>query len=116
MPGMTGFDVLRAMQPEPRLREIPVLMFSAYDSGPLRTEATRLGACDYLVKGSLNWESLAIHIRRHARAAAGSAYYGDDSLGPHAPQPIPALHCVSGMLSPISTRVPYGSHVSGRSS
>ena len=69
MPGMTGLDVLRAMQAEPRLREIPVLMFSAYDSGPLRAEAMRLGACDYLVKGSLNWESLATHVRKHARAA-----------------------------------------------
>lgn len=66
MPGMNGFDVLRSMRSQARLRDVPVLLFSAYDSPALRDEALRLGARAYIVKGSVDWESLAHQIRRHA--------------------------------------------------
>ena len=72
MPGMNGFDVLRAMRSEPRLRDVPVLIFSAYDSDALRGEALRLGARGYVVKGAIGWDALLWEIRHHAGADAAA--------------------------------------------
>ena len=49
MPGRDGLSCLKAMRE--RGSEVPVLMVSALDTAKTATEALRLGATDYLVKG-----------------------------------------------------------------
>ncbi len=49
MPGMSGFDLLRAMDADDT-RQIPVTIVSSRQEEPYREEATRLGAITYLNK------------------------------------------------------------------
>jgi DNA-binding response OmpR family regulator len=63
MPGMNGFEVLRRMRSEQILRdETPVIMFSAVSDRAYELEARTLGAVDYWVKGSLDFEHLASQL------------------------------------------------------
>jgi CheY-like chemotaxis protein len=48
MPGMDGWAVLTALKADPKLADIPVVLFTGM--GDDRQEAFRLGASDYLVK------------------------------------------------------------------
>lgn len=47
LPGMSGLDVLRAMQPEP---PCPVVMVSGSSELSVAVEAMRIGAADYVIK------------------------------------------------------------------
>jgi putative two-component system response regulator len=50
MPGMSGFDVLKRLQADARLREIPVIFLTGSVNGDDEIEALELGAMDYLLK------------------------------------------------------------------
>jgi adenylate cyclase len=50
MPEMDGFDVLRTMRADPRLHDLPVVIYSATDC--YRDEAFRLGAQKFVTKGN----------------------------------------------------------------
>jgi putative two-component system response regulator len=50
MPQMSGFDVLRILQADPRLRQIPVIFLTGSVNGDDEIEALELGAMDYLLK------------------------------------------------------------------
>lgn len=50
MPGMTGFEVLRAMKDDPALRLIPVVMLTTSTSNQDVQQAYTLHASSYLVK------------------------------------------------------------------
>jgi putative two-component system response regulator len=50
MPGMSGFDVLKALQADPRLREIPVIFLTGSVNGDDEIQALEMGAVDYLLK------------------------------------------------------------------
>jgi putative two-component system response regulator len=50
MPQMSGFDVLKALQADPRLREIPVIFLTGSVDGEDEIAALELGAMDYLLK------------------------------------------------------------------
>lgn len=52
MPRMDGLELLRRIKSEPRLREIPVGIFTSSDHEADRKEAMRLGAACYLMKPS----------------------------------------------------------------
>ena len=52
MPDMDGLDVLRRMQADPRLSQVPVLFYSADASRKRIEEAMRLGAREFIVKGT----------------------------------------------------------------
>ncbi len=68
MPGLSGLDVLKAMRGDDRLKAVPVLMYSA-DASPERQEqAFRLGAQEYVVKGSSMWSSVVSKVLRMAGA------------------------------------------------
>lgn len=58
MPGMTGLDVLRKLRADPTTRNIPVLFYSAGYDSLARTEASRLGAIDWITKGGYEWDGL----------------------------------------------------------
>ena len=65
MPDMDGLEVLRRLRDDPRLREVPVVMFSAIRDPRLVAEAKRLGAADYVVKGSVGSADLMARLARH---------------------------------------------------
>ena len=50
MPGMSGFDVLGALQKDSRLREIPVIFLTGSVNGDDEIQALEMGAMDYLLK------------------------------------------------------------------
>lgn len=50
MPEMSGIDLLKAMQEDPDLRDIPLMMITADNGTEAETEALRLGAVDVVRK------------------------------------------------------------------
>lgn len=70
MPGVDGMEVLRRMRAEPRTAGVPVVFFSAEESGLLREEAMSAGAQDYIRKGSMHWEDVLACIERHGTPRA----------------------------------------------
>ncbi len=65
MPGMTGLEVLRALRSDPRLRSLPVLIYTAAEEPSYREEAFRLGAQDFCIKGETKWSVLEQKISHH---------------------------------------------------
>lgn len=63
MPDMNGLTVFAEMRKNPRLKQIPVIMFSAND-GWVKEEALAAGVDGYVVKGSLDWAALHRQIVR----------------------------------------------------
>ena len=58
MPGITGFDVLRALRSDPRTRDVPIVVYSALSDAEFVEQALSLGANDYWVKGTFDLASL----------------------------------------------------------
>ena len=50
MPGMDGFQVVKALRDNPMTAEIPVIMITARDDLDARAEGMRLGVSDFLAK------------------------------------------------------------------
>lgn len=50
MPGLDGFDVLTARQPDARLRTVPIIVFTTSTNPQDVAECYRLGANNYLTK------------------------------------------------------------------
>ena len=50
MPGMDGYEVIRALKADPRTHAIPVIFVTSRRSSGDETEAFRLGAVDYITK------------------------------------------------------------------
>ncbi|MFN7999045.1 MAG: response regulator [Bryobacteraceae bacterium] len=63
LPDIDGLDLLRAILGEPNA--CPVIVTTAYGSEQVAVDAMKAGAADYLVKGSINAESLT-HVVRNA--------------------------------------------------
>jgi len=59
MPTMTGFDVLREMREDERLRELPVLVVSSVYRDNVKGFLHELGARDFLDKGRLRDDLVA---------------------------------------------------------
>ena len=59
MPGLDGFELLRALRADPRTRELPVILLSARAGEEARVEGLDAGADDYLVKPFAARELLA---------------------------------------------------------
>ncbi len=69
MPEMSGLDVLSALRQNPAHRDIPVVMLTAVSDDKIQDEARKLGAVDYLVKGT-DWEEMLARIERYLPKAA----------------------------------------------
>jgi DNA-binding response OmpR family regulator len=50
MPRVDGFELLRGLRADPRLRDVPVIMLSARAGEESRVDGMDAGADDYLVK------------------------------------------------------------------
>ena len=70
MPGMDGLAVLRAMNGDARLRDVPVIMFSAAGEREERL-ARELGAKAFIRKGSLDWPTLRVAVNKHLTGPTG---------------------------------------------
>jgi DNA-binding response OmpR family regulator len=75
MPGMSGFDVLRAMGFDRLLRDVPVVICSAMDRDENWNQVRALGARDYLVKAEKTFMAqlkliLLTYVGSSASAAA----------------------------------------------
>ena len=62
MPKVHGFDVLRGLKGDPRLRDIPVIMLTNLEQPSDIKRATDSGAYGYLVKSNLDLDELAIKV------------------------------------------------------
>ncbi|MEQ8665232.1 MAG: response regulator [Rhodospirillales bacterium] len=50
MPGMTGFELIRALRRDPATKDIPVVVASAHETAEDRDEAFEAGCDDYIEK------------------------------------------------------------------
>lgn len=64
MPGVDGFDVLRAVRADPRTAGLPVALFTAVCDAASRRRAAELGADAYLVKGRTGYDELTATVAR----------------------------------------------------
>lgn len=91
MPGMDGIQVLRARADDPRARQVPLVMLTAYASSGNTIEAMTLGAFDHLVKpvgraDIVDVVERALASRADANAdTAASEPSDDDGLVGHSP-------------------------------
>lgn len=74
MPGINGFEVLRSMRADDRLKQVAVVVFSNLGQDQDMEEARRLGADDFLVKAKFTLSEVAERIetvlkkKRHKEA------------------------------------------------
>jgi CheY-like chemotaxis protein len=68
MPCLDGFGVLRAVRSDAALADLPVFMFSA--DAAAEAQSLRLGAQEFILKGSLDWAQVAGAIEKHVGRAA----------------------------------------------
>jgi len=59
MPDIDGLDVLEVVREDHRLKQIPVVIFSAVSDPKLRQKAAELGATDWWVKAGVDFTSVA---------------------------------------------------------
>jgi len=59
LPGMSGFDILRALRADPATQAVPVLMLTAKGQSADRDEAERLGVSRFMTKPFANAEVVA---------------------------------------------------------
>jgi len=67
MPGMDGFEVVKALRSDPESAEIPIIMITARDDLDARAEGMRLGVSDFLAKPVFR-RQLASRIRAQLEA------------------------------------------------
>jgi PleD family two-component response regulator len=66
LPGMSGCEVLEAMQRDERMRGVPVIMFTSDITMKARDRAMRLGAREFVVKGTVGWDELVLTVKKYA--------------------------------------------------
>jgi CheY-like chemotaxis protein len=64
MPGMDGLQVLARVRAEPRMKALPVVMFSAVADRGFIDDAIRKGASDYWVKASFDFAQLKDRLEK----------------------------------------------------
>jgi eukaryotic-like serine/threonine-protein kinase len=85
MPEMDGIQVLKAMQKDPRLATVPVIVISAFDDTEWKVRGIEAGANDYMVKPIVKAELLArvaVQFRRLSSSPAPTAQGRAESPSP----------------------------------
>ena len=62
MPEMDGLTVLKTIKEHDELKDVKVAMYSADTHHETMLEATRMGAVDFLVKGTVSFDKLVARI------------------------------------------------------
>ncbi len=62
MPEMDGLTVLKTIKEHAELKDVRIVMYSTDTHPETITEAKRLGAVDFLIKGSIGFEKLVDRI------------------------------------------------------
>lgn len=70
MPGMNGYDVLRALRECPNGKQARVVMMTALSDSTAVEKALELGARDYFVKGTIEIDHLLNRVEQHVQATA----------------------------------------------
>jgi PleD family two-component response regulator len=65
-------ECLRAIRDERRLSDVPVIMYSADFHFERMKEAMRLGAAEYVAKGTSHWDDFLLLIQKHVREPRGT--------------------------------------------
>jgi two-component system chemotaxis response regulator CheY len=63
MPNMNGLDALKALKESDVTKNIPIIMLSAYDDEALMMQALNMGASRYLLKGSLEPDTIVSIVK-----------------------------------------------------
>lgn len=69
MPGLSGFDICRAMKADPALVHVPVIFITSFGQPDFEVQALRLGAVDFIVK-PLVGEHVQARVRARLRDSA----------------------------------------------
>ncbi len=69
MPGMNGFEMLKALKSKKVTREIPVIIVSNLGQESDIQACKKLGAADYLIKADLYMKDVLIKIKTHIKTA-----------------------------------------------
>jgi CheY-like chemotaxis protein len=73
MPDIDGLGVLEQLRDWPDFADTPVFIYSAVaDDDTVRQSARRLGAAEFLLKGSTSWEELADRVKAHLAGQASA--------------------------------------------
>lgn len=92
MPGLSGFDVCRAMKADPRLVAVPVIFITSFREPAFEVQALRLGAVDFIAKPLVAEHVQArVHARLRDAARLRRACSGIDVVWLPAAAPIRAL-------------------------
>jgi diguanylate cyclase (GGDEF)-like protein len=67
MPGMSGFELLRALKAESELADVPVIFITSHGEAGFETSALQLGAADFIAKPFRSSPVLA-RVKTHLRA------------------------------------------------
>ena len=67
MPRISGFDVLEAMRQDPKLKDIPVIVFSNLGQESDIKKARDLGVKDYLIKADITPDIVVERIRKYIK-------------------------------------------------
>ena len=65
MPDMDGLDVLQAVRKDSRLKEVPVVIFSALSDPKLHQKASTMGATDWWLKAGVDFASISQRIAQY---------------------------------------------------
>ena len=73
LPKKNGFEVLEIIKKDPRLKEIPVLIFTNLGQEVDRKKGEQLGVVEYLVKANTKIDDVVHKVNRYIKK------YGDES-------------------------------------
>jgi PleD family two-component response regulator len=71
MPDLSGFDILQVLREKEATAEMPIIMYSASGSREIRQRAAKLGANDFITKGTLEWPEMLARISGFTRSGPG---------------------------------------------
>lgn len=67
MPKADGYDMLRELKASPKMRDIPVIIFSNLSQKEEIGKGLKLGALDYIVKTSVTPSELAQRVQQYLK-------------------------------------------------
>ena len=73
MPVMDGLAFLKVAREDPRYKDLPVVVFSAYGDGEMVPQLVRLGVQDVLLKAFTSPSEIAVTLKKRLEGGAAPA-------------------------------------------